>query len=234
MFNNLSRDVSLKIHYILDQLIPPVMRDCRWMMALPIRLVFGHHYKAYLDFKKDAYAMSEQEFRDFYHNIADTAITRETDLNKASVDEILANLSGSKILDAGCGHGFLASVLGEKYEVSAVDIVIPDELRKKYPHVRFQEANVEALPFPDNAFDTVISTHTLEHVRNIHLAISELRRVARKRIIVVPRQRPYKYTFDLHLNFFPYTYSLQSIIGKPGGASIVKDVDGDIFYMEND
>ena len=78
------------------------------------------------------------------------------------------------------------------------------------------------------------STHTLEHVRNIHVAIRELRRIARKRIIVVPRQRPYKYTFDLHLNFFPYTYSLQSIIGKPKGASTVKDVDGDIFYMEND
>jgi len=233
MFNTISRDCSLKIHYILDQLLPPALRDCRWFMAMPIRLVFGHRYKAYLDFKRDAYTMSEDEFRAFYRTASDTAITRETDLNKASIDAILTHTSGTTVLDAGCGHGLMVGLLRGKYVVSAVDIVIPDTLRDTYPDVKFHEANVEALPFADKSFDTVICSHTLEHVRNVHVAISELRRVARRLIIVVPRQRPYKYTFDLHLNFFPYLYSLQSVIGKAGTQAHVADVDGDTFYMEN-
>jgi len=41
--------------------------------------------------------------------------------------------------------------------------------------VRFVEGSVEDLPFPDDAFDTVVSTHTLEHVQRIGVALSELR-----------------------------------------------------------
>ena len=105
-------------------------------------------------------------------------------------------------------------------------------MREKFPQVTFYEDNVETLKFSDKEFDTVICTHTLEHVRNMHLAISELRRVGKKLIIIVPKQRAYKYTFDLHLNFFPYFHSLLSVMGKVNGEVICEDVDGDIFYME--
>ncbi len=235
MFNNISRDFALKIHYILDQLLPPFLRDCRWLMIIPLWLLYQHRYKAYLDFKEKALAMSEDEFREFYRLVSDTAVKRETDLNKASIAAILSNLSniaGEKILDAGCGNGFLANLLSDNYQVTAVDIIIDPELCSKYPAINFQAANVEALPFADKYFDMVICAHTLEHVRDIHAAIGQLRRVAKKIIIVVPRQRPYKYSFDLHLNFFPYLYSLPAMIGKSKGSSCVMDVDGDIFYME--
>lgn len=79
-----------------------------------------------------------------------------------------------------------------------------------------------------------MSTHTLEHVRDLVSAIRELRRVAKRMILIVPRQRPYKYTFDLHLNFFPYPESLYFSLGKADNAeTFYKDVDGDMFYMEN-
>jgi hypothetical protein len=42
------------------------------------------------------------------------------------------------------------------------------------------------------------------HVQDAHAALEELRCVAKRRLIVVlPKQRPYRYTFDLHLRFFP-------------------------------
>ena len=232
MFNKLSRDTSLRIHYILDQWVPPFIRDCRWIMSIPLWFVFRHRYKSYLDFKEVAYGLSEEEFRGYYHTVSDTAIERETDLNKASVIKIMQHVTGPKVLDVGCQNGFLVGLLYKKYDVSGIDIVIRDEVRALYPQAKFYEENVEAMPFPDQAFDTVICTHTLEHVRNIHLAIDELRRVGKKLIIIVPRQRPYKYTFDLHLNFFPYDYSLLATIGKAKGTAICEDVDGDIFYME--
>ena len=72
----------------------------------------------------------------------------------------------------------------------------------------------EALPFRDKSFDTTICLHTLEHVRNLHAAVSELKRVSRKRLIViVPRQKFFRYTPDYHLNFFGESEQLAYSIG---------------------
>ncbi|MDX1974972.1 MAG: class I SAM-dependent methyltransferase [Rickettsiales bacterium] len=206
---NLSRDTSLKIHYFLDHWVPPAIRDCRWIMSIPMRILFRHRYSIYLDFKKNAFGLTDKEFSDVYRLVSDTAIQRETDLNEISIEKIQKHVTGPTVLDVGCGRGFLANLLSAQYRVTGVDIVIPDALRTRYPQVTFQEAGCESLPFADKQFDTVICTHTLEHVRNMHLAIKELRRVGKKLIIIVPKQRPYHYTFDLHLNFFPYIFYVE-------------------------
>jgi ubiquinone/menaquinone biosynthesis C-methylase UbiE len=137
------------------------------------------------------------------------------------------------VLDVGCGRGFVANILSKKYQVTASDIIIGKHLRTRYPKVKFHKAAIEELLFPNASFDTVICTHTLEHVKDIKLAITELRRVAKKRlIIVVPKQRPYKYTFDLHLHFFPYASSfLHAIKSKKGNQCEV--IDHDLFYIED-
>jgi ubiquinone/menaquinone biosynthesis C-methylase UbiE len=94
------------------------------------------------------------------------------------------------------------------------------------------EASIERLPFDDGQFDTVVCTHTLEHVQHLQRAVDELRRVARRRlIVVVPRQRPYRYTFSLHVNFFPYAWSLTGQLGHAPGA-VIKNL-GDWFYLED-
>jgi ubiquinone/menaquinone biosynthesis C-methylase UbiE len=118
--------------------------------------------------------------------------------------------------------------------VTAADIVLDPQFVADYPHIRCQEAAVERLPFPDRAFDTVVCAHTLEHVQELEAAIRELRRVtARRLIIVVPRQRPYQYTFDLHLHFFPYRSSLLMAL-KPGkGNYHCENLQGDWFYFED-
>jgi SAM-dependent methyltransferase len=232
MFNHISRDLALKLHTIADELLPPMLRDCRWFMSLPLRIIFGQHYRIYLDFKERAPYMSEQEFRDTYVVSSETAISRPTDLNRASVALIESHVQGTNIIDVGCGRGYLAGLLSDRYKVTGVDIVIPEDVRKRYAAVQFQEANVESLPFADGEFDTVICSHTLEHVRNLPLAIRELRRIGRKLIIVVPRQRPYLYTFDLHLNFFPYLFSLPQVMGKTDRKILCVDAGGDTFYCE--
>ena len=77
----------------------------------------------------------------------------------------------------------------------------------------------------------MVCTHTLEHTKNLHRAISELRRVGSKElIVVVPRQRPYKYTFSLHSHFFPYRWSLESAFGGRDSAQIERH--GDWLYYE--
>ena len=230
----LSRDISLKIHWVFDQLIPPVLRDCRWFMGFFIKMAFRHRAPIYMDFKDKAHTMTCEEFTEAYRLTSEVAFERETDLNEASLKKIFQHIDGTNILEVGCGAGFLCRKLSEKYTVSASDIVIQPNLRETNPSISFYEADIEALPFEDNQFDTVVCTHTLEHVRFLQIAISELRRVTKKRlIIVVPRQRPYKYTFDLHLNFFPYLNSFLLVMGNKGKNILCEDAGGDIFYVED-
>jgi ubiquinone/menaquinone biosynthesis C-methylase UbiE len=99
------------------------------------------------------------------------------------------------------------------WQVTAADIMPPANTDGAVNPV-FCVADVTLLPFGDKSFDTVVCAHTLEHVSDIQRALSEVRRVCRKRlIVVVPCQREYLYTFDLHIHFFPYAYKLQQLMG---------------------
>jgi ubiquinone/menaquinone biosynthesis C-methylase UbiE len=116
---------------------------------------------------------------------------------------------------------------------------------RNHPAVNFLQENIERLSFADNEFDTVISSHTLEHVQDAQAAIQELRRVTKSRLIVVlPKQRPYRYTFDLHLRFFPYSHTVveymrppfhrvKTISGKSKTAGIIRRQDFLIFRRED-
>src|SRR5687768_6981434 len=207
---NIRRSTARKVHFILDECIPPVVRDTRWFMWIPFKVLFGKKAEYFFSFKERAMEASGQEIHEVYVATADVHLHRETDLNDQCLAAIKASIVGTTVLDVGCGRGYLADQLSRAgLDVSACDFRIPDEVRTRFPHIRFEHAQAEALPFAPGSFDTVICTHTLEHVQHLTLAIDELRRVARRRlIIVVPRQRPYRYTFDLHLHFFPYRHSL--------------------------
>jgi len=115
-------------------------------------------------------------------------------------------------------------------------MVIRPDLRDRFPAVEFREENLGGLSFPDRSFDTVVCTHTLEHVLDLPRAVAELRRVARDRvIIVVPRQRPYRFTFDLHVRFFPLRCSvLDCFPAVPGLVSRrLENLGGDWYYQED-
>jgi ubiquinone/menaquinone biosynthesis C-methylase UbiE len=184
-----------------------------------------------MDFKGKAHALTPKEFGAVYEAIEGLDLQGETDLNKRCTEAILKSLVGKSVLDVGCGRGYLAAKLADHMPTTACDIVIPKKLAKRYPEVKFETADIEKLPYKTNSFDTVVTTHTLEHVQNLPIAISELRRVAKKRlIVVVPRQRPYTYSFSLHLNFFSHTWSFPALLGyRPHKLEYL----GDWLYIEN-
>lgn len=230
----LSRDFTKYLNWMFDNLIPPVLRDAKWFMRPAIYPLFGKKTKYFMEFKHKSGFMTHQEYTEYYRLLADKHIKRETDLNKASIQFISENLQGEKIMDIACGRGFLANYLAKnnpEKEFTGIDIILPENIKNE-KNVFFSTGNIEDLDYPDNCFDTVISTHTIEHVRDINRAISELRRVAKQRlIIVVPKQREYKYTFDLHLHFFPYLFSFQKLMANPD--ALYKIIDNDIVYVEN-
>ncbi len=85
------------------------------------------------------------------------------------------------MLDLGCGDGRVAAL------VSASELVLADvsEVALERAAERLPGARIVAiepdrpLPLPDNSFDLVLCTETLEHVRDVQLLLSEARRVLR-------------------------------------------------------
>lgn len=186
-----------------------------------------------MSFKKRAPKMSAADLRAEYEFLADVHLDRPTDLNQECLSRILESVVGPKLLDAGCGRGFLVQKLLEQsdYQITGVDHRVESGLGARFPKVEFKEMNMESLEFEDNQFDTVICTHSLEHLVHFQKAVRELRRVCKRRlIVVVPRQRPYKYTFDLHLQFFPTPESLELAMG---GRALAEVLGGDLYYQED-
>lgn len=229
----LTREFTNKINWIFDNILPPILRDSRVFMKIPFFLLFGKKSDCFMEFKEKAIFFNKQEFKKYYEYLADKHIQRETDLSKSSIENIIKNLVGDRVLDIACGRGFLSKkiAIDLKKEVYGIDISLPPSY-KESNNPKFYEGNIEHIDFPDKFFNTVICAHTLEHVQDIDKAICELRRVSRDRlIIVVPKQREYKFTFDLHINFFPYEHSLTKIMKNTKG--ICRTFENDIIYIED-
>jgi ubiquinone/menaquinone biosynthesis C-methylase UbiE len=83
------------------------------------------------------------------------------------------------VLDLGCGDGRLSAEL-DASELTAADVSAAalGRARHKLPGARISELEPDApLPFDDGEFDLVLCAETLEHVRDVQLLLSEVRRV---------------------------------------------------------
>jgi len=234
---SLPRNLTIKINYVLDNLLPPIIRDSRYFVYIPFKLLFKDKAEIFLNFKNSASYMSEKRYVRFYEELDPYLIQRETSLNSSCIKDITSSVIGPKVLEVGCGKAYLAKKIAKKYSVTGADILSDTSVSENGNKINFVNANVEHLPFKNKEFDTTICTHTLEHVQLFEQAVTELRRVTKKRLIlVVPMQRPYKYTFDLHLRFFPFLesflLSLKGIRSKPK-KFFCKNSEGDIFYYED-
>jgi SAM-dependent methyltransferase len=88
------------------------------------------------------------------------------------VHEILENLvRGQRVLDIGSGAGSFPAGIGSFIAIRA-DLDFPSIAAPN-----FAQADAAHLPFPDRAFDAVISNHSLEHFHHLAAALSEIGRV---------------------------------------------------------
>lgn len=96
-------------------------------------------------------------------------------------------VAGRRILDLGCGSGFVAALLAAQgAKVDAVDVSEASlevarwraEISGVADRVAFHHAAVEALPFETSTFDAVCGAFVLHHL-DLSLAGPELRRVLR-------------------------------------------------------
>jgi SAM-dependent methyltransferase len=84
-----------------------------------------------------------------------------------------------RALDVGCGDGRLSALL-DAGSVTLADVspVALERARRRLPGARVVEIDPDAtLPLGDGAFDLVLCAETIEHVRDVQLLLSEIRRV---------------------------------------------------------
>lgn len=89
-----------------------------------------------------------------------------------------------KVLDIGCGGGFLSNRLAKiGHTVTGIDLSHDSlEVAKRFDvtrTVQYQPADACKLPFPDNSFDAVTAMDFLEHVERPDLVFQEAARVLR-------------------------------------------------------
>ncbi|MEA2564722.1 MAG: hypothetical protein QOH06_6226 [Acidobacteriota bacterium] len=111
------------------------------------------------------------------------------DVQNASVLDLMAPWPGAKVLDVGGGHAQLAPVLvesGFRVTVAGSEEGCRERLDRSLPpgSFEFRACDLLDLPYPDRAFDVVVSLRLLAHVERWHELIAELCRVASRAVIL--------------------------------------------------
>ncbi|HEY3471106.1 MAG TPA: methyltransferase domain-containing protein [Amycolatopsis sp.] len=134
--------------------------------------------------------MTSEERADDYDGLA-TAYTaeNETSLMNAYYERpatlaLVGDVTGRRILDAGCGSGPLSAALRDRGAiVTGIDSsagMLEQARRRLGADVDLRVADLaDPLPFPDDAFDDVVASLVLHYLRDWAPTLAEFRRVLR-------------------------------------------------------
>ena len=137
-------------------------------------------------------AKSGQSFREFeqdgwedsgvvakYHD----GLSGLTNQSVVALLEAAAIRNGSRVLDVATGAGYVAGAAAQRgADVTGVDFSAPQVrmARERYPGVRFEQADAEALPFDPDTFDAVVNAFGMCHFPNPEVALREAFRVLKR------------------------------------------------------
>ncbi len=105
---------------------------------------------------------------------------------------VVGSLRPSRVvLEAGIGTGRYSSPLeSEGFEMTGVDLSVEMMRRAREKGLRrLVRGDLHRLPFRDGAFDACLIVHVLQLIPDPKLALAELRRVARDRVVAVFPER---------------------------------------------
>jgi ArsR family transcriptional regulator len=134
----------------------------------------------------------------------DWADLRRTYYSDAVADLILQRAAPGKLLDVGCGPGFLLTkaiasprfprVFGADFSNSMITLLKARFENGHKLHLRLADAR--RLPFTDASFDSVVSNMVLHHLAEPWTGLAEMARVTRPGgRVVFSDLRPHGYTY---------------------------------------
>jgi len=121
--------------------------------------------------------------------------------------DICKGLTFGKVLEVGAGDGSILKILSENNfapEYHAVEISesgVGYIQSRQIPNLKsVQVFDGYKLPFADDSFDLIVLSHVLEHVEHERILLREIKRVAKRSVIEVPRD--YKTGVDTRIKHF--------------------------------
>ena len=126
----MNRNIINFIRFIIEELIPPVIRDSI-LFKYPINFLFSSQ-KFHKELKQKAIYYSQKNFEEYYRFMM--KLNSKTDNSEKIVEKIISSIKGKNILDVGCGNGYLLEKLRNKYpnyKLTGTEININQLLKKK-------------------------------------------------------------------------------------------------------
>jgi len=110
-----------------------------------------------------------------------------TRLRIRQVLRLLEPVAEDRVLDGGCGIGYVCALLAGKVVLLAGLDIDLDSLRAAQGYAKndFVNADIRQIPFQDDTFTKVVLTEVLEHLAQEGEALEELKRVCRHNAEVV-------------------------------------------------
>ncbi len=104
---------------------------------------------------------------------------------KKIIDDKILNHPELKILNVGCGPGRSSQYLSSFGEVTSIEYDKDCcEFASERTGLQIINGSITELPFQDEMFDLVCAFDVIEHVENDQLAVSEMKRVAKKEGVI--------------------------------------------------
>jgi len=133
--------------------------------------------------KKKKSVYNSAEGYDLYASSYDESLLHLNSFEKGSLEKLLGNLKGKRVLDIGCGTGRIIQMLKEKgAEIVALDISeeMINVVRRKFPDVECVVGDSDKMPFEDESFDLVLGLFWIVHLGDLRVSFDEVYRVLKK------------------------------------------------------
>jgi len=145
--------------------------------------------------------------------------------------------SGKKVIDIGCGDGKYTEEIYRRFKPAEIVGVDPAgeavklaSDRYAVPGVRFREASIYALPFPDGYFDIAVVRGVTHHLDRPLEGMKEAVRVSKNIVLtdpngynpgckIIEKISPYHRTHK-EMSYFPFQYNRWL---REAGATVTKD-----------
>lgn len=208
----MKRDIVCAIRVIADSL-PPLVRNSKELFWLA-SLIFDAPSSLF-DFRKNFKSGLVDSLKPYYTPASDGGLgtfklSSDTDVNSFHKRYLLKSLSKAdpqSVLDVGCGSGCILRLIANKLKIDdsrlyGIDYAPADLYTSRF---NILQASIEEhlSLLPDNYVDSVICTHVLEHIPNSAEVLAQLRRIAKKQLIIIcPLEKEFEWGLNYHVHFF--------------------------------